>query len=643
MLKVPDAISAQMIMEQYTYAVYADYDVLIRWKDRNHSHLGSGVREKRILVFLNDVDGDYASVADFFSGYRMLHVILFKYSFAAAPIPLVFSISREFLWKYIDYVMIDFPQIISSDLEKEHLIELGGCSLYNSYYLLQMCYYNQITVGQIESRDMAVQREHAVDDEKLICILSMLAIGIHKKLALLILNEDKLNDYLDEQYIFSNADYILPNISMHLFYKRNFKSDLSVWDVLDCYIEALENDEDNTIIEQVSWILRKTIESGYEISENLKEKIFRMEGKLHRVFRFLRNPALLKLESLCKRIFENDLVKYSYILVNEAILYEDVEDFNVAKEKFLKVMEFCNQSSDTEVKVYAMDEFSRLLEKTGSHFEALEKLYFVENYYKDRQDVKKLQNVQNRIGLNLCFTGNIQKAIVYLERLHFDDFGGKIYGDRVLSCEVANNLSICYMETGSFDSALHLQDQLYRMYLTIDHAPVNYATDILQNKGSVYLYQYKYKDAMLCFKQALQDEKNPFSRELILENYLYAKAFHENDFDESVHFFESKIRQSTNYESCKMLAELYYAGEFYEECCCLCGRVLKEISYEKNQILYFSFDLFWVKSMTMLNKLTLKQKLTAKFRLKKYQRFILENIGNHSPYYRELEGCKEMI
>ncbi len=641
MLKVPDVITAQIIMEQYTYTVYADYDILIKIDCTIDNNINFKCYGKRILVFLYNNDGDYLNNKDLFAGCSFVHYIIFTYKYESFSIPLVFSISREFLIEYIEYLMFEFPQIVSSDSDKEHLIELGGYSLYNVYYLMRMCYYNQITVGQIDSQDASLQVDS--EDKKLICILSMLAIGIHKKLAMLIIREDKLNYYLSKQYIFSNADYILPKVSIHLFYKKNFKLDLDVWDALDFYIENLLNDSDCTIIEQVSWILQKTIESGQIISEELNAKIFSIEGKLHKLFRFLSNNKLLKLETLCKHFFENNQVRYSYILVNEAILYEDMEEFNVAKEKFLKVLELCDKSTEIKVKVFAIDEFSRLLEKTGLYYEALEKLYFVEKYYKDIQDIKKLRNVQNRIGLNLCFIGNIQKALFYLENLHFNDFNGKVYEDNVLSCEIANNLSICYMEIGLFEAALNLQDKLYRMYLTIEDAPINYATDILQNKGNVYLYQHKYKDATLCFKQALQDEKNPVSRELILENYLYAKAFYENDFHESVDFFENKVVQDTNYESYKMLAELYFEGGFYSKCSFLCEKLLKKIVYKQNQILFFSFDILWVKSMKMLNKLTLKQKFIVKFRLNKYQRFILQNIGKNSPYYKELEICKKMI
>ena len=88
---------------------------------------------------------------------------------------------------------------------------------------------------------------------------------------------------------------------------------MDVWDALDFYIENLLNDSDCTIIEQVSWILQKTIESGQIISEELNAKIFSIEGKLHKLFRFLSNNKLLKLETLCKhflKIIKCDIVIY---------------------------------------------------------------------------------------------------------------------------------------------------------------------------------------------------------------------------------------------------------------------------------------------------------------------------------------------
>lgn len=41
--------------------------------------------------------------------------------------------------------------------------------------------------------------------------------------------------------------------------------------------------------------------------------------------------------------------------------------------------------------------------------------------------------------------------------------------------------------------------------------------------------------------------------------------------------------------------------------------------------------------------MTLYQKVKALLRLYKYQEFILENVGNESPYYKELQISKVML
>ena len=61
---------------------------------------------------------------------------------------------------------------------------------------------------------------------------------------------------------------------------------------------------------------------------------------------------------------------------------------------------------------------------------------------------------------------------------------------------MACNLSICYMEAGYYKKALRIQNLLYQLYLRTPDTPKNYATDILQNKGSIYLYQHKYDEAL---------------------------------------------------------------------------------------------------------------------------------------------------
>ena len=290
------------------------------------------------------------------------------------------------------------------------------------------------------------------------------------------------------------------------------------------------------------------------------------------------------------------------------------------------------------------DEYSRVLEKTGHYYEAVNKLYVVEQYYQEVKNEKKLNNVKNRIGLNLSFIGDIERATEYLESLLFGNFNKKIDRNNILSCEVANNLSLCYMEAGFYKKALRLQNSLYQLYLRTQDTPVNYATDILQNKGNIYLYEHKYYEAFKCFEQALNDETNPYSKELILENYLYAKGFYETNFEESITFFENQIRQTEmNYETCKMLAEMYFANQNYSKCAKLCKRVLNQIVYREERFIYICLDIMYMSSLKKTNKLTLRQRYSCYTRIARYKQFIKRHVGCRSPYYRKIEECKLVL
>jgi len=633
-------------MEQYTYTVYAYYDTIVKIDCSDKKHIYYECQGKRVLVFLFNSNGNYSEIRNLFIEYSSINFIIFQYEQdqTQTQIPIVFFITKEFSKRYMEYLMYFFPQVISTDSDKELLIQYCGYNLYNIHFLMQLCYYNQIEIGNIKNRsffpsklDLSIS-----NDEDFMCILSMSAVGIHVKLATLLINKEKLSHYINKQYLFNNADYIIPNINLQLSCKKYLHLNiLKLWNCFNCYIKELTDDRDYTIISQTLWLLQKTVKLKKTDKEKISEIIFGIEGILHKLYRFSDNSRLFELEKLCKQFFEDNTEKFIYLLINEAILYEDIERYDVAKEKFLQALEMCDTTNMKE-KIFVIDEFSRLLEKTGAHYEALKKLYFAERYYQDKQDVEKLQNVRNRIGLNLCFTGNIKRGIGYLERLFFGDFEGKIQEDNVLSCEVANNLSIGYMESGNYHKALKLQDDLYRVYLRIENAPINYATDILQNKGNVYLYQHKYKDAILCFEQALTNEKNPISKQFIWENYIYSKMLLENNF-EDIRLFIDLSKQTADYETYKMLAELYFSGGFYSECIELCEKLLKEIVYDQNQIIYFSLDILLLECRIMLKEVTLRHRIKALFRMHKYQKFILKNIGDTSPYYEILKKCKDMI
>lgn len=644
-----DEVAQKIIMEQYAYVIYADYDVIVEMDG------GSGEIDipldyngKKVLMFIRKCNKEtFAYCRKLLDGYIDINFIMFIERENIDQISVAFSVSEDFAYRYIEYLVDDFPQIISDKSDKDILIELCGYNLYNLYHMMQECYYKQVTVKQIDKYNFIDDKPYINinNNEMLVCTLGISAVGIHEKLAEQILGADNLIFWLRQQYFFYNMGYIIPNIYLYLQYKNIFVSSfLKLWNEFDDYIKTLvSSDDDRTIVAQTVCILQKTITHRDNSNKSLDDIIFRIVGRLHKLFRFIHNVELLELYRLCMQYFESDKLKIAYLLVDEAILYEDIEKFDVAKQKFELSLEICDELKSTEVYIYVTDEFSRLLEKTSQHKEALKKLYYVEKYYQSKGDSAKLRNVRNRIGINLSFVGNIRAAINYLEKIYFGDFNGKINAENVLSCEVANNLSICYMEFGNYGDALKLQDNLYKIYKIIEDAPINYATDILQNKGNVYLFQHNYKAATECFEIALNDEKNPVSKELILENYLYAKALRDEDFSETISFFESQIKSKEDNETQKMLAELYYAGGLFENCFLLCKDILNNIRYETNEILYILVDILFIKSMFKIERLSLIERVKAMMRLNKYQKFIIENIGKESPYFEEYLNGKRIL
>ena len=68
-----------------------------------------------------------------------------------------------------------------------------------------------------------------------------------------------------------------------------------------------------------------------------------------------------------------------------------------------------------------------MLERQDNYYEAVNKLYVVEAIInQEEKNEKKLNNVKNRIGLNLSFIGDIKTATEYLEDLLFGNFNKKL-------------------------------------------------------------------------------------------------------------------------------------------------------------------------------------------------------------------------
>lgn len=643
-ISTPDNVTDQLLISQYAYEVYSKYEALIEIDCNNYSkNYLEKIEEKNVLIFLYN-SNDISEIKNLLKKCVSIKYIIFKHeNIYIHENAISFYISKDFAKRYIEYLMSNYPHVITLS-EMDQLIEISGCNLYNIKHLMQLCYNYQKSINQIQNEDILLTSNY---NETMANMLGWSSIGIHKKLAKFIIDEKQLSLYLKQQKLFINDDYILPEIFMHLHCIKHYSSFdfLKMWISVASYIKELDDDKDKTIVNQIIWLLQKTMSFKRHILIDLEDVIFSIEETLYDLYRFSNNKELQKLEELCKQCFEDNKKVHIYSLVNEAILYTDIEKYDVAKEKFKYAFELCKKNHDKETFSYVVDEFSRLLEKTSKHNEALKKLYFVEKYYMKERNWIKLRNVRNRIGLNLCDIGKVKKGTKYLEQLYFRDFNGEINTSVVLNCEVANNLSICYMESGTYNKALALQDDLYKKYLYIDNAPINYSTDILQNKGNVYLYNQEFDDAKNCFEQALADEKNPLSRQYILENYVYAKSFAENDFNDGILFFESILaqEQEKNYETCKMLAEMYFASKHYVKCSKFCTEVMKNIRYNEYRIIYFSLDSLYIRCMIKLERLSILNKISALFRLYKYRNFIRNKIGIESPYYKEIQISIDML
>ena len=637
-ITLPDEKIEDVIISQYTYKVYSEYEVILNINDKKELEKLITYSGRKILLFVKDPD--IVVDTNLFCQLNLKCIYFGRRNQKLKKFD--FSISKNLAFNYICYLENEFPKIIFSDKDREEIINIGGYSFYNIYQIMQLCYFNQVTVEQIQTREFIdIEKE----DKDIRIILNLCSKGIHINAIRRLIGNDRIEEYVLKKYVFLNGEYVIPNVKFKLRYKSETNNlNDEWWKNILAYIRTIQKAQDRTICQQVELNLKNTAQLDVQ-NEEIKECLYEIERALFEIYRFRENSILLSMIKVYKNFFKKDKEKWIRCLVDEAILYMDIEEFKVSKEKFKQALKFCKENSvKKELWVFVEDEYSRVLEKTGHYYEAVNKLYVVEQYYQEQKNEKKLNNVKNRIGLNLSFIGDIKTATEYLEDLLFGNFNKKIDTNNILSCEVACNLSICYMEAGYYKKALRIQNLLYQLYLRTSDTPKNYATDILQNKGSIYLYQHKYDEAFKCFEQAFNDETNPYSKELILENYLYAKGFLAKDFEESIIFFENQIKQSEiNHETCKMLAEMYFANQNYSKCVRLCEKVLKKIVYKKEKFLYISLDIMYMSCLKKINKFTWKQIWGCWSRIDKYEQFVKQHVGARSPYLQKIEECKKLL
>ena len=293
----PDKITEEIVIEQYTYTIYAKYDVIIKI-DSCAINFPSDYIDKRILAFISKNDVNISNIREIYHKYKHINIIFLQYESSKDQNQVLFSISKDFLLKYIEYLEIDFSHVVLSESDKKHLIEIGGNNLYNIYHLISICYYNQINVHQLDKYNIPLSDYEKMieNNQGLIYILNMPASGIHKELATLIVHRDELSLYINNQYLFCNGDYIFSNINLHLKYKEYLNLDLfKLWDIFSRYIKNLDDNQDYTIITQTTWLLEKTIKLGLRIDELIDEKILVVVDTLNKLYRFSDNGKLLKL------------------------------------------------------------------------------------------------------------------------------------------------------------------------------------------------------------------------------------------------------------------------------------------------------------------------------------------------------------
>ena len=618
--------------------VYAEYEVILNIRNKKELDKLITYKGKNILLFVQG--SEYIVDSGLFSELNLKCIYFGRKNRDIKNLD--FAISENLALNYIMYLENEFPKTVFFDNDREKILYISGYNFHNIYQIMQLCYFNQVTVEQIRSRGFIDILEA---DKDISIILNLCSKGIHINAIKKLIGQDTFEEYILKKYVFLNGEYVIPNVEFKLKY-RSVSSSLNEnwWENILAYVRMIKDAHDMTICQQVEWNLRYFTQLNIQ-NKNIKECLYKIERKLFEMYRFRENSILLDMLKEYKKILKRDNEKLIRCLVDEATLYMDIEEFEVSKEKFDQALELCKEYSvKKEVLILVEDEYSRVLEKTGHYYEAVNKLYFIEKYYQETKNEKKLNNVKNRIGLNLSFIGDIGRATEYLENLLFGNYNKKIDTNNILSCEVANNLSLCYMEAGFYKKALSIQNLLYQLYLRTPDTPINYATDILQNKGNIYLYEHKYEEAVRCFEQAFNDETNPYSKELILENYFYAKGFLEKDFEESISFFENQIKQGElNYETCKMLAEMYFASKKYSKCARFCKRILNQIVYKEEKILYISLDVMYMSSLKKINKLTLRQRCSCYARIAKYEQFIKKHVGGNSPYCGKIVECKERL
>lgn len=629
---------SMLFMQQYAYHIYSKYDVI--WYVQDQSDIFHELFEdsNRVLLFSKRSTANSLRLLQKVNNMANVRLIVFmEYPFHVDTIiPRCFYIEKKLSVSYIEYL----SQHITQENKKKILLESG-----NSFHNIARNIENLNTQNTLNLNNQTLV-SHDPNTSILIESISFFSVaGVHKDLIRLFLSHEQLVECISKNILFYNDGYFIPNVDF-LSYPSKISGESYdfFWKKMLDYVQTLVSDKDKTLLAQLNHVLSRFIENCNDLQESVswRKMVYDIEGKLFVPYRFTYGEDCLTLLKNIQKLYseQNDPIESAALLSDQAVIYADKEKFELSERLFLRALKMC-ENSNQRMFSHIMDDYSRFLDKQARYADALKKLEIVERFYRDTNDKLRLNNVLNRIALNLSNIGRVLEAMEYLKELHYVEYRGEMRADDIFSCEVANNLSICYLESGKYTDALAIMDSLYRLYLDAPNTPADYANDILQNRGCVFLYQKRYREAQDCFDQALADSVNPYSTSLTMENYMYAKALAEKAYDESISFFESQVSKSTDPETHKMLAELYYYSGDYSQCLMYCQSTLERKENREDERIKKIFELIIFKCRLYSNKVGFIYRIKSIKRLKNDLNYWLRNTGDRSFYYVETKHCLE--
>lgn len=558
------------------------------------------------------------------------------------PEALKIIVNKSLAQGYLRYQMNSYHLSFYHNSDMRRFLSIFGYNFYNINFILKLMFFNNLTFEVFENySEITIDSSFTVSEEEIEQLSLVLQLNpgkIDRGLMNEFLEKESIQEFMEKKYFFYNGTFFIVNAELYLKYRSYENRGREVLNRICRFIEKNPQKNDSSLLDHMIWIVSK-----FKSLDSCEQQIRKIEKYLFDKFRFTAGSKMLEFIELCLKLLEKGSDTYIIFQVNSANIYMDFEEYKTAETILDNVLEMSR--GNRKIYYYVLDERVRLFERIERNAEALKGLYQVKDYYiSENESAEKIRNVSNRIGENLYFTGEVKKAKECLEDLFYVDLGGKINVNNILSCEIANNLSLCYLEEGSYDRAIGLMDTLYKTYLQTDNCPANYATDILQNKGSVYLNTKEYHEAVKYFELALKDEKNPYSKQLILENYMYAKAMADNNFMEAVSFFEEQCRTTISDETKRMLAEVYYGAGYFEQCIEISDNLIAEMKKKKNLYVFLASIVLRAKSRVICGKMGMIERIITLIQLEWYKVLAKKKIGEKSFYYNELrDGISFLI